>query len=80
MLGTGPSEVRQQSLCPENLASEHVFVRFDCFPDKVFNGVTVVVPCFLPVKPPTGMAFSARRYFGNDLTVTEIQRTSKQIN
>lgn len=41
---------------------------------KVFNRVTVVVPCFLLVKPPTGMAFSARRYFGSDLTVTEIQR------
>lgn len=38
---------------PENLASENVSVEFDGSPDKVFSRVTEVVPCFLPVKPPT---------------------------
>lgn len=37
----------------ENIASENVSVEFDGSPDKVFDRVTEVVPCFLPVKAPT---------------------------
>lgn len=71
---------REQRLCPEDLASENVSVAFSCFLYKVCNTVTVVLFCFLPLKPPTpsvpaGIAFRARMCLDNDLVpkVTEIQ-------
>lgn len=45
---------------PENLASENPSVEFDGSPDKVFNRMTEVVPCFLPMKPPTSRSHRHR--------------------
>lgn len=71
---------REQRLCPEDLASENVSVAFSCFLYKVCNTVTVVLFCFLPLKPPapsvpTGIAFRTRMCLDNDLVpkVTETQ-------